>query len=79
MADIPEDARNELTADEAKAIRSLHRLSRKWPQTLTLMSMGGGLCVVHSGDERLGMFSNVDRAEAVLDSFIGIPNDGGDW
>jgi hypothetical protein len=69
-----------ITEEEAKAIRALQLLARRWPRSLTLASMGGTLVVFHTGDERWGESLGTDRAEAVLaDDFNGIPNDGGDW
>lgn len=69
-----------LAEEEVKAIRSLHRLAKRWPRSLTLASMGGTLVVFHTGDPRWGERLPVERAEAVLaDDFGGIPNDGGDW
>jgi hypothetical protein len=70
---------DELTPDEVRAIQALERLSKRWPRSLTLMSMGGGLCVKHTGDPRFDEAFSVDRAGCVLYSFVGIPNDGGDW
>lgn len=68
-----------LTVEEDKAIRSLERLAKRWPRSLTLVSMGGSLHVVHTADERMGAPGNIERAEAVLAGIVGIPNDGGDW
>jgi len=68
-----------LTVDEDKAIRSLERLAKRWPQSLTLMSMGGSLVVIHTCDERMNHDNCGERAEAVLAGIVGIPNDGGDW
>lgn len=71
---------NSITEDEKRAIQSLHRLAKRWPQTLKLVSMGGGLHVVHDKDERYhDLWSPITRSEAVLDTIQGIPNDGGDW
>jgi hypothetical protein len=70
---------NELTVDEVKAIRSLHRLAKRWPQTLKLVSMGGSLYVIHTADERFNDPFALVRGEAILDTIFGIPNDGGDW
>jgi hypothetical protein len=68
-----------LTEEEARTIGALHRLAKRWPPTLTLASMSGGLCVFHTGDPRWGLESGPDRQEAVLDEIDGIPNDGGAW
>lgn len=69
-----------VTEDEAKAIRALQLLARRWPRSLTLASVGGSLVIFHTGDERWSAASGRERAEAILaDDFNGIPNDGGDW
>jgi hypothetical protein len=68
-----------LTKDEMLAIRALARVSRRWPRSLTLLSMGGTLCVIHGDDERYGLPGGAERQAAVLYMFNGIPNDGGDW
>ena len=66
---------------EEQAIRSLQRLAKKWPQSLTLLSMGGTLSVVHTDDDRWNGYGNgtLERQEAVIADIYGIPNDGGDW
>lgn len=76
---ITGDNGDELTPDEARAIASLERLAKRWPQTLTLMSMGGSLCVKHTGDPRTDARTSLGRADVVLANIDGIPNDGGDW
>lgn len=63
---------------KCRAIRALHRLAKRWPPTLKLVSMGGGLHVIHGADERFHDGRATVRGEAVLDSFQ-ISNDGGDW
>lgn len=68
-----------MTPEEVRAVQSLARLAKRWPQTLKLVSMGGGLHVIHTGDPRFGAALPSERGEAVLYSFDGIPNDGGDW
>lgn len=70
---------NAVTEEEVRAIQALHRLAKRWPQSLKLVSMGGGLYVIHANDERFNYEDNTVRVEAVLDSIAGIPNDGGDW
>ena len=60
----------QLTADEKRAIASLKRLAKKWPQSLKLFSWSGSLVVM---DESMDP-SN----DAILDEISGIPNDGGD-
>jgi len=70
---------NLITEEELRAIQALHQLAGRWPQTLTLASMGGVLHVIHTDDERFHDPLRHVRAEAVLDTIQGIPNDGGDW
>jgi len=60
----------DLTPDEARAIRSLKRLARSWPQSLKLFSWSGTLVVM---DNDMPACS-----DAELDTITGIPNDGGD-
>ena len=68
-----------LTRQEVNAIQSLHRLAKRWPQSLKLVSMGASLYVIHADDERFHADDAITRGESVLDSIAGIPNDGGDW
>lgn len=70
---------DELTLAEVRAIQGLARLSKRWPRTLKLVSMGGSLHAVHTDDNRFHSSSSLERGEAVLYTFSGIPNDGGDW
>ena len=67
------------TVEEAAAIRSLQRLARRWPRSLTLASMGGSLVVVHTDDDRFDSSSSLDRQDAIITDIHGIPNTGGDW
>lgn len=68
-----------MTPEEEAAVRSLQRLAKKWPKTLTLASMGGSLVVVHTDDERFDYGGSLERQDAVLADISGIPNTGGDW
>lgn len=68
-----------MTRQEAIAIGQLERLAQQWPKTLTLLSMDGILYVIHTGDPRLNEIPGADRAETVLATIRGIPNDGGGW
>lgn len=60
----------DLTPDEARAIRSLERLAKTWPQTLKLFSWSGSLVVMDADME--------PGTAASLADIQGIPNDGGD-
>lgn len=68
-----------LRPEELRAINALHGLARRWPKSLTLVSMGGTLSVVRTDDERFDSASGIERQEAVLADITGIPNTGGDW
>jgi hypothetical protein len=59
----------EITKDEQKAIKSLERLAKKWPKSLSLFSWSGTLLVMKRIDDgRLGCVEEIS----------GINNDGGD-
>lgn len=79
MTVLDDDANEPLTSAEKRAIESLQRLARRWPQSLTLASMGGSLVVVHSDDDQFSYGSSLERQDAVLADIDGIPNTGGDW
>lgn len=59
-----------LSPDEERAIRSLKRLARSWPQTLKLFSWSGSLLIMDA--------EQPSSEKAVLDTVSGIPSDGGD-
>lgn len=60
-----------LTHEEQKAIKSLERLAKKWPQSLLLFAGGTGLTV------RKPINGIYDRSTVVA-NILGMPNDGGD-
>lgn len=68
-----------LSDTERKAIMALHRLAKRWPETLTLVSMDGGLHVIRTGDPRFASDDRVERGDAVIQTVTSIPNDGGGW
>jgi len=70
----------ELTDDEKKAIASLKRVAKKWPESLWLFSASGSLCVMKYDDNGIPYEtkSGCMDPDAIVDS-IDIPNDGGDW
>lgn len=68
-----------LTDRERNAIMSLHRLARRWPDSLALVSMGGALYVIRADDERFRHPDGTERQKAVIQHIPGVPNDGGDW
>lgn len=57
------------TKEEQRAINSLKRLAKKWPDTLRLFSWSGSLTVWKNAD---------DGQPCVVDYVSGISNDGGD-
>jgi len=60
----------DLAPEEDRAIKSLKRLAKAWPQSLKLFSWSGALVVMDADIEPCN--------EAVLAGIYGIPNDGGD-
>jgi hypothetical protein len=58
-----------LTTEEARAINSLRRLAKKWPQSLRLFSHSGTL---------LATKANSHDIQAIVAYVEGMPNDGGD-
>lgn len=67
-----------LTTEEEQAITDLQRLGDRWPRTLTLLCMDGGMHVIRTGDSRYSPQKG-DGQEAILADIHGIPNDGGAW
>jgi hypothetical protein len=68
------------TGEEARAIRALKRLAKRWPSSLWLFSASGSLCVMRSGEDG----KHVHTAEYGIDpryslDTIDISSDGGDW
>ena len=67
-----DDDEDELTDEERRAIASLERLAKRWPQSLRLFSWSGTLCVIRSEADLL------EEPEAnVITTIEGIPNGGG--
>lgn len=73
----------ETTDEERRAIATLQRLAKRWPESLWLFSASGSLCVMRNRqdgeralyDESRGSGADPDYCLAT----INIPNDGGDW
>lgn len=68
-----------ITAREAKAIASLKRLARAWPDSLRLISMDGALHIIHTDDPRFHDEGFTERQESIIADISGIPNEGGAW
>ena len=66
----------ELTKQEQNAINTLHRLAKRWPQTLMLMAGTGSLCVLFKEDYLKGD-AKLHRGECVIET-IDIFAEGGD-
>jgi hypothetical protein len=62
----------ELSEEEVKAIQSLKKLAKKWPQSLFIFCHGGGISI------RKPLKGESPGAQTEVDSVSGIPNDGGD-
>lgn len=76
----PADIPPRLTDEEKKAIRSLNRLAKKWPETLWIFS-GGGNAVVLKND-RFGKRAHLPGDGVDPDYVVGecrLPIEGGDW
>jgi hypothetical protein len=67
-----------LTEEERKAIAALHRLAKRWPDTLTLFSWSGSLVVFKSDEWNERDMDGIDASDYVTDTIQGITNDGGD-
>ena len=69
----------EVTAEEARAIKSLERVAQNWPKSLWLFSASGTLHVMKYADngDRMRVFDGMDPDASV--TTINISNDGGDW
>lgn len=59
----------ELTDEEEKAVRSLKRLARRWPDSLLVFCGGTGMSIRKGGT----------GAQYEVASIDGIPCDGGGW
>jgi hypothetical protein len=70
-----------ITVREASVIDALRELGEHWPDSLTLLSMDGQLCVIHTADHDVaaGAIPGADRTSVILAVIDGIPNDGGAW
>jgi hypothetical protein len=66
------------TADERRAIASLERLAKRWPETLMLFSWSGTLCVVKLKEDGSSPLHDGDPNSHVVATIHGITNDGGD-
>jgi hypothetical protein len=71
---------NDLTDEERRAIDSLMRLARRWPDTLGLFSWSGALRVTDRSPEVLDAIDGGEGDVRTIDGLVAIPipNDGGD-
>lgn len=82
---------DDLTKEEAAAVRALHRLAKKWPKSLWLFSAAGTLYVMKrdaNGNRvtkpDVHWMGRGEHSSEVVDdkasvATINIPNDGGDF
>lgn len=76
----PDIAAIALSPEERKAITSLRRLAKRWPDTLWLFSGAGAVAVMRrreDGEKAMTETGAFDPAYIV--ATVDIPNDGGDW
>jgi hypothetical protein len=80
MSELSEVER-EPTAEESRAICSLKRLAKRWPDTLYLASMGGSLNVMRKDADggHAIRTDDVDLDQSYSLATIAIDNTGGDW
>ena len=75
----------DLTKEEQKAISSLRRLAKRWPDTLWLFSASGTLFVMRKNGDGQHAFGGGNPSSSGVDPYYivttisGIENDGGDW
>jgi hypothetical protein len=71
----------EPTDEERRAIASLRRLARRWPESLWLFSASGNLMVMRARQDgsHAKLSNNGVDPDYILGQIYGIPNDGGDW
>ena len=62
-----------LTNEEEKAIRSLERVAKKWPGTLSIFAQSGTLMII----KRHPKYPKEEFGR-IVGTIIGIDNDGGD-
>lgn len=65
--------RDDLTPEEAKAVRALERVAAVWPSHLVLFASGGALSIRRAPDD--GSWYGRETEVAAV---FGIRNDGGD-
>jgi hypothetical protein len=70
---------SERTSVEEKAIRSLRRLAKQWPDTLWLYAASGRLHVMKKKDGEIPVTSSGGVDDAFSLGSIDIQCDGGDW
>lgn len=58
---------------------ALHRLAKRWPPSLTLVSTGAACTSSTLVTPRYSSPLGTERVDAVIQTIDGIPNDGGDW
>lgn len=73
---IPSD---ELTPEERRAIATLTRLAKRWPQSLWIFAGRGGLDIMRCGPDGSPVMKgeSVDSEQVICT--INIPADGGDY
>ncbi len=72
-----------LTQEERRALASLRRLAKRWPERLWLFSASGALMVMLVDERGEQAMTDPNHGGVdpryIVDEIDGIPNDGGDW
>lgn len=69
----------EPTIEELQVIRSLVRLSRRWPASLWIFAADGDFHVMRAGDDGEHIKNGEGNDPAYRLATIKIPSDGGAW
>lgn len=68
-----------LTAEEKRAVASLRRLAKRWPNSLWIFATGGDLHVMQKGAEGRRYVEGGGADPQALVAVVPIECDGGDW
>ncbi len=70
-----------MTKEEKNAIKTLKRLAKRWPKSLWLFAVSGGLCVMQKSEKGEHVFFEGKEAldPGYIVDTIKIDSSGGDW
>lgn len=72
-------SKTKMDTNEARAIRSLRALAKRWPKSLWLFTNGQSLCVMQKKDGRRVVTKTGGMDADYSLASINIESDGGDW